>query len=118
MFSRLGLPQIKGARCFILAVFIDALGTGLFTPFSVLYFQVRAGLPLQSIGLALSVATMATLFAIPLTGTLVGYLGAKRVILGTQLLQGFGFLGYLIVTNFATLAFFALLIMVGQSMYW
>ncbi|MBO0779991.1 MAG: MFS transporter, partial [Ktedonobacteraceae bacterium] len=49
---------------------------------------------------------------------LVGYLGAKRVILGTQLLQGFGFLGYLIVTNFATLAFFALLVMVGQSMYW
>jgi MFS family permease len=109
---------MKGATCFIVAAFIDTLGTGLFAPFSLLYFKVKAGLPLPSIGLALSTAMLATLLVIPLTGVLVDHLGAKRVVLCAQLLQGLGFLGYLIVTNFVMLVGFALLVTIGLSMFW
>ena len=118
MLSRLGLPQTKGANSFILAAFIDALGSGIFGPFSLLYFKIRADLPLTSIGLALSTAMMATLLVIPLTGILVDRFGAKRVVISSQILQGFGFFGYLVVTNFATLVSFALLVTIGQSMFW
>lgn len=116
--TRFGLPHMKGAICFLLAAFIDALGSGIFAPFSLLYFQVRAGLSLPSIGLALSIAMTATLLVIPLTGILVDRLGAKRVVLSAQILQGLGFFGYLIVTNFATLVGFALLVTIGLSMFW
>ncbi len=116
--TKLGLPQMKGTICFMLAAFIDALGSGIFSPFSLLYFKVVVGLPLPSIGLALSIAMMATLIVIPITGILVDHIGAKRVVMIAQILQGLGFLGYLIVTNFATLIGFALLVTSGQSMFW
>ncbi|MBO0793359.1 MAG: MFS transporter [Ktedonobacteraceae bacterium] len=116
--TRFGLPHMKGATCFIVAAFIDMLGTGMFAPFSLLYFQVKAGLSLSSIGLALSMAMMATLLVIPLTGVLVDHIGAKRLVLCAQLLQGLGFLGYLIVAHFVTLVGFALLVTSGQSMFW
>lgn len=104
--------------CFMLAAFIDAFGSGIFSPFSLLYFKVMVGLPLPSIGLALSIATMATLVVIPITGILVDHVGAKRVVIIAQILQGLGFAGYLIVSNFVMLLGFALLVMIGQSMFW
>lgn len=116
--TKLGLPQVKGTICFMLAAFIDALGSGIFSPFSLLYFKIIVGLSLPSIGLALSIAMMATLVVIPITGILVDSIGAKRVVIIAQILQGAGFLGYLIVTNFATLIGFALLVTIGQSMFW
>jgi hypothetical protein len=36
---RLGLPHLRGAESFVLATLIDMLGTGLFLPFSLLYFH-------------------------------------------------------------------------------
>ena len=113
-----GIFQSKETMCFLLAAFIDAMGAGIFSPFSLLYFKVIVGLPLPDIGLALSIATVATLIVIPVTGVLVDRIGAKRVVILSQLLQGTGFFGYLIVTNFATLLGFALLVAVGLSMFW
>jgi MFS family permease len=116
--TKLGLPQMKGAVCFLLAAFIDALGSGIFSPFSLLYFKVTVGLPLTEIGLALSIAMLATLIVIPITGILVDRVGARRVVIAAQILQGLGFLGYLVVANFAMLLGFALFVTVGQSMFW
>ncbi len=116
--TRLGLPHVKGATCFMIAAFIDTLGTGMFAPFSLLYFQVKAGIPLPRIGLALSTAMLATLLIIPLTGVLVDHIRAKRVVLFAQILQGLGFLGYLLVTNFMMLVGFAVLVTSGLSMFW
>jgi hypothetical protein len=36
--EQLGLPRIGTARPFALAMIIDAVGSGLFLPFSLLYF--------------------------------------------------------------------------------
>jgi len=68
---------------------VDTLGTGLFAPFSLLYFHVVAGLPLPAVGLALSIAA-ATLPVAPLTGSLVNRFGAWKVVIRAQLLQGAG----------------------------
>ena len=40
---RLGLPRLKGATGFLVALLIDALGTGFFTPISLLYFTPSLG---------------------------------------------------------------------------
>src|SRR5260221_10239230 len=46
MFAqRLGLPNLRGTRSFVVATFIDFLGTGLFLPFSLLYFTRAVGMP-------------------------------------------------------------------------
>lgn len=69
--ARLGLPQMEGTGGFLVALLVDALGTGFFTPISLLYFHVVAGLPLPAIGVVLTVATILTLPLTPLTGVLV-----------------------------------------------
>ncbi len=119
MFAqRLGLPHIRGAGSFVVATLIDTLGTGLFLPFSLLYFHVVIGLPLSTVGLALSLATIITVPMVPFSGTLVDRFGAKRVVVASQLLQGTGIFGYLIVNGAAVLGGMALLVAAGQSLFW
>jgi hypothetical protein len=43
----LGLPSMRGQGTLVVATLIDALGTGLYLPFSLLYFQRVAGLALS-----------------------------------------------------------------------
>lgn len=116
--QQLGLPRIRGAEGFLIAVFIDALGSGFFLPFSLLYFHVAAGLPLITVGFALSLATIFTLPIAPLTGSLVDRFGARYVVIAAQLLQGAGFLGFLVVNSAPGLVAFALLTQIGQRMFW
>ena len=116
--QRLGLPNLRGTRSFVIAMFIDFLGTGLFLPFSLLYFTRAVGLPLPAVGLALSGAMIITIPLVPVTGLLVDRLGTKRVVLLAQLLQGAGFLGYLVVRNIPMLFGMTLLDAIGQRLFW
>ncbi|GHO84702.1 MFS transporter [Dictyobacter formicarum] len=116
--QRLGIPQHKGTKSFLLILFIDALGTGLFAPFSLLYFHVIAALPLTEVGVALSIATIFTVPIVPLTGTLVDRFGARRLVIFAQLLQGIGFLGYLLVSNMPLLIIMAIFVNIGQRVFW
>jgi hypothetical protein len=59
--QQLGLPKMRGHEALVIAFLIDALGTGLYLPFSLLYFQTIAGLALPAIGATLTVATVLTL---------------------------------------------------------
>lgn len=119
MFTKhLGLPHLKGAEGFLIAILIDALGSGLFMPLSLLYFHVAVGLPLISVGFALSTAAIFTLPIAPLTGSLVDRFGARRIVIAAQILQGGGFLGYLAVNNMLTLIGCALLTSIGLRLFW
>src|SRR5260370_26077264 len=110
MFAqRLGLPNLRGTRSFVVATFIDFLGTGLFLPFSLLYFTRAVGLPLPAVGLALSIAMTITLPLVPMTGLLVDRVGTRCVLLLAQFLQVAGFLAYLAVRNVPMLVGMALL---------
>ena len=85
---------------------------------SLLYFHHAAGLPLATVGLALSFATAAALPIAPLTGTLVDRRAARLVVAAAQFLQGLGFLAYLVVRSPLTLVAAALVVMIGQRMFW
>jgi len=116
--QQLGLPKMRGHEALVVAFLIDALGTGLYLPFSLLYFQKIAGLTLPAIGATLTVATVLTLPIILITGTLVDRFGGQRLVVASQILQAMGFLGYLVVHSVAMLLFMALLVMAGTRIFY
>ncbi|MFC4072908.1 MFS transporter [Actinoplanes subglobosus] len=67
-------------RLLATAMIVDALGSGLFGPFGLLYGHEVAGLPLAAAGAAIGIASVIALAAGPLAGALVDRLGAARVI--------------------------------------
>ncbi|GHJ38396.1 MFS transporter [Streptomyces sp. TS71-3] len=100
------------------ALGIDSLGSGLYLPLSLLYFTLVAGLPLRGVGLALSAATLFTLPVPLLAGACADRFGARRIVITSQVLQGVGFCGYLLVHNIPSLLLTALLVGVGERTYW
>ncbi|MEO3886847.1 hypothetical protein [Nonomuraea sp. B5E05] len=76
----------------LVAVAIDALGTGLYLPLSLLYFLEVTDLDLATIGVLVSVTTALTLPVPIVVGRLVDRFGPRLVVAGGQALQGFGFL--------------------------
>lgn len=116
--ERLGLPRLGGSLPLLAVLLVDALGTGLFAPFSLLYFHVAVGLPLPAVGLALSAATAAALPAAPIAGSFVDRFGARKVVISAQFVQGAGFAGYLFVGSIPALVPAAVLVAVGQRIFW
>jgi MFS family permease len=116
--DRLGLPKIGTARPFVVAMLLDALGSGLFLPFSVLYFHRAGGLPLTDAGLGLSIAMLAALPAPLVAGSLVDRSGPKRIVVATNVTRAFGFLSYLAVHSLPALVAAGFLIAVSDRLFW
>jgi MFS family permease len=76
------------------ALFIDSAGTGMFLPFSLLFFLATSSLPLTRIGLGLSIAALVRIPATIAAGPLSDRFGPRAAILTSQLLQAAGFAGY------------------------
>lgn len=118
LMDRLGFPHTRGARIFIIAMFVDALGSGLFVPFSLLYFHTVAGLSFPSVGIVLTVATILSMPMTLVTGILVDHIGTRRVLVIGELFLAVGFLGYLVVRSVPALFAAALLATAGDRMFW
>src|SRR5258707_130728 len=114
----LGLPHIRGASIFITAMFVDALGSGLFVPFSLLYFHTVAVFSLQVVGIVLTAATILSIPMTLVTGILIDRFGARRIIIISELLLAAGFSGYLVVHTVPMLFATAFLATAGDRMFW
>lgn len=90
----LGLPHTRGRVPLVLAQLVDALGTGLFLPFAVVYFHAAKGIPLATVGVMLSVAALLSLPAGPLAGPLIDRFGPRRVVVASNLVRVLTFSGY------------------------
>jgi MFS family permease len=100
------------------AFFIDAVGTGMFLPFSLLFFLATTSLPLPRIGLALSIAAVVRIPATIAAGPLADRFGSRTAIVTSQLLQAAGFAGYLFVQGWWSLLAAAVLVQIGNSIFW
>jgi MFS family permease len=100
------------------AFFIDAVGTGMFLPFSLLFFLTTTSLPLTRIGLALSIAAVVRIPVTIAAGPLSDRFGPRAAIVASQLLQAAGFGGYLLVHGFWSLVAAAVLVQIGNSIFW
>jgi len=100
------------------AFFIDALGTGMFLPFSLLFFLATTSLSLTQIGLGLSISAIVRIPVTIAAGPLSDRLGPRTAIVSSQLLQAAGLVGYLFVHGFWQLVAAAVLVQVGNSIFW
>jgi MFS family permease len=115
--THLGFPETQGTYGFLLVLIIDALGSGLYLPLTILYFHT-AGFSLPIIGLTLTIATICTLPMTFLAGSLVDRFGARRVTASSQLIQAIGLLGYLFVHAVPILFLAASLVTGGTRMFY
>src|SRR6266516_1239654 len=82
---------------------VDTLGTGLYLPFTLLYFLATTSLPVTRIGLAMAIATGASLPLGPVWGACADRWSPRTVIVISNLLRVVGFTGYLAVRSFPAL---------------
>lgn len=114
----LGLPRTRGRLPLIAAQGVDALGTGLFLPFAVVYFHAAKGIPLTAVGAALSVAALLALPAGPCAGPLVDRFGPRRIVVAANLLRVATFAGYAFAGSLWQLGALAALTFWGEGLFW
>ncbi|WP_412538249.1 MFS transporter [Longispora sp. K20-0274] len=87
-------------RAFAAGMLIDAVGTGLYMPFALLFFHHLSGLSLTAVGAGLTVAGFAALAVSPAVGTLIDRLGARRILLASFALRAVAFACYPLADTF------------------
>jgi MFS family permease len=118
VLHRLGFPSVGRHRRFVTAIAIDAMGSGVFMPVSMLYFLVATDLTLVQVGGAISLASLVALPSGPVIGSVVDRVGAKKVLLAGNLLQGVGFVAYLVSDSFVAVTAWTVVVAVGRTAFW
>ncbi len=111
------MPAPSAGRRFAAANAIDAIGSGIFIPVSLLYFIATTPLSTIRIGLALTVALLLAIPFGPPVGSLVDRFGARPVLQAADLLQAAGFVGYLFVDTFAGVLLCAWIVALGRTCF-
>ncbi|MFF7635605.1 MFS transporter [Kitasatospora sp. NPDC008050] len=93
---------------------IDSVGSGMYIPFSLVFFRHVTGLPLTAIGAVLTAAGFAAMAVLPLVGTAVDRFGARRLQLALYVLRGLGFAAYPFAGSLPAFAAVALLTSIGD----
>ncbi|MFI5857590.1 MFS transporter [Streptomyces parvulus] len=107
-----------GGNAFLAALFVDALGSGLYLPLTLLFIHEVTGLSVATVGLGVTVAAAAGLAASPVAGVLVDRFGSRTVLIGTYLVRALGFALYPLVGSFPALIAVAAVIAVGDRAYY
>jgi Na+/melibiose symporter-like transporter len=108
----------KSRAAVLIALGVDNFGSGLFLPILMIYVTRIVGLSIAVAGTVVAAGTVAGL-AMPLVaGRLVGRVGALRVVVGAEVLQALGALGYLAARGAATVALAAVMLAAGQQLFY
>lgn len=118
MLTRLGFPAVGRHGRFVTAIGIDALGSGVWMPLSILYFLRVTPLSLVHIGVALSLASAISLPFAFLVGQFVDRYGAKRVLQVGNLLQCLGFAAYPWAHSLVTVTIVVAVASLGRTAFW
>ncbi|MEU0567928.1 MFS transporter [Nonomuraea sp. NPDC005983] len=110
--------RVSGARPFLVGMFVDALGNGLYVPLTLLFIHEVTGLPMTTVGLGVTAAAAVGLAANPVAGALIDRFDARRVLMATYVLRALGFAAYPFVDGFAALIAVAALVAVGDRAYY
>jgi MFS family permease len=116
--SRLGFPQVGEHRRFVTAIGIDAVGSGIWMPVSMIFFLATTDLSLVQVGLALSLASLLSLPAAVVVGQLVDRYGAKNLLQAGNALQALSFLAYPLVDQVWSVALVVAVSVIGRTAFW
>jgi len=111
-------PRVKGRRPFLAAMVTDSLGTGIFLPFTVLYFVHTAGLTAPAVGVALTVAGFAVLPAPLALAPGINRLPARIVVAAGNLISAAAFAAYLFARGQLAVTVAAVAAGIGQATFW
>ncbi|MEV6843670.1 MFS transporter [Actinoplanes sp. NPDC051411] len=111
---RAWLPRGPGLGGFTAAGLINAVGTGFYYPFMLLFLHAVLGMSLARIGLGLTVSALATLPLLPAVGGLADRFGPRPVLIAAAVLRGLAYLGYLATTSFVVFLLLSAVIALGN----
>ena len=100
------------------AIGIDAVGSGVWMPVSMIFFLATTDLSLVQVGLALSLASLLSLPVAVLVGQQVDRHGSKRVLQTGNALQAVSFLAYPFVDQVWSVAFVVAISVIGRTAFW
>ncbi len=92
----LGLPSIRGHVPLVVALCVDAIGTGLAGPLVLLYLITVAGLPVATAGIVVTASGVLSLAVPALTAALSGRIGPRTIVIFALVLQAIGTAGLLL----------------------
>lgn len=118
MIRRLGFPDARHHKALVTGIGIDALGSGVFMPVSILYFLKTTDVGTARVGLAMSIAAACAVPFVLVSGMLVDRFGAKRIILLANLIQVLAYVSYLWAQTFWAIVAVETLAALGQSAFW
>lgn len=107
----------RSERALIAGMLVDAIGSGMYVPFSLIFFQRVTGLSLAVIGAVLTVAGFVGMAALPAAGAIVDRFGAQRTRQAVYLLRGVGFLAYPLGTSLGAFAAIATVSAAGERVF-
>jgi MFS family permease len=110
--------RVKGRRPLLAAMVTDSLGTGMFLPFTVLYFVHAAGLTAPEVGVALTVAGFVVLPAPLAVAPGIDRLPARTVVAAGNLISAAAFAAYLLVHGQVEVTAAAVAAGAGQATFW
>ncbi|WP_086661498.1 MFS transporter [Lentzea kentuckyensis] len=112
-------PAADGARRrFVAATLIDALGSGLWMPFVLLFLVNAQGMELTEAGAALSLGALLGLAAGPLSGNLMDRIGARWTLVASNAVRLIAFAFYPMAHVVWQVVVVSLIVSVGDRLFW
>lgn len=102
---------------YMLGMVVDATGSGMYVPMSLLYFHHVTGLPLTQVGVIMTTASVIGLVSNPVAGVLIDRFGARTILIGTYVLRAAAFCVYPFVHNGVAMFAVVLPVALGDTSY-
>ncbi|KAA2265685.1 MFS transporter [Solihabitans fulvus] len=107
--------RFPGERSMLAGILIDSMGTGMYVPFTLLFLDRVTHLPLAAIGAVLTIAGLAGMASLPLSGWAIDRFGARRMLFVGYTVRGLGFAAYPLATSMPVFVVIAVLTAVSAS---
>lgn len=116
--EKFGLPNLTGRKFFVWSTVLDSLVSGIIFAFLLLFFNEVTAVPLDKIGLAMTIGRFATLLSPVIAARGLDRYGPIPVVITGNFVSLIGVLVASIASNFTTILISQLLIQTGTNLYW
>ncbi|WP_166022513.1 MFS transporter [Streptomyces chilikensis] len=109
--------RVAGERRLTASAVVNGVGSGMYIPFSLVFFHHVTGLSYAVVGAVLTVAGLGGMALLPFIGTAVDRYGARRMLMTFHAVRLTGFLAYPAVDSLGAFAGVALLTVTADRAY-
>ncbi|WP_194820882.1 MFS transporter [Micromonospora sp. S-DT3-3-22] len=110
-------PRFPGERALVSGIAVDAIGSGMYVPFSLVFFLHVTGLPLPLIGLVLTATGLIAIAVVPVVGIVVDRVGARPTQIALYVIRGLSFACFPLARSLPVFVLVALFTSVGTRAF-